>query len=56
MPLEEVRAEILRWMKDIQKNSTVKTMHHDGRVVAMLTEFLESTKPAAPAPVQTTLL
>lgn len=56
MPMEEVRAELLRWMKEIQKNSTVKTMHHDGRVVALLSEFLESTKPAAPAPVQTTLL
>jgi len=53
---EEVRAEIVRWTKDIQRNSTVKTMHQDGRVVALLQEFLESTKPAVPAPVQTSLL
>lgn len=53
---EETRAEILRWSKEIQRNSTVKTMHQDGRVVALLQEFLEKTKPITAAPVQTRLI
>lgn len=55
-PVEEVRAEITRWMKQIQRDSTVATMHQDGRVVAMLQEFLENTKPLTAQPVQTTLI
>jgi hypothetical protein len=53
---QEVRADITRWMKDIQRNSTVRTMHADGRVVALLQEFLENTKPITPQPVQTSLI
>jgi hypothetical protein len=55
-PVEEVRAEITRWMKEIQRNSTIATVHSDGRNVVMLNNFLESTKPVVQAPVQTTLL
>lgn len=53
---EETRAEVLRWSKEIQKNSTVKTMHSDGRVVALLQEFLEKTKPITAVPAQTRLI
>lgn len=53
---EETMDEIQRWMREIQRNSTVETMHADGRVVALLQEFLEANKPAVPAPVQTRLI
>lgn len=53
---EETREEIQRWMREIQRNSTVETMHADGRVVALLTEFLEATKPGTSEPVQTRLI
>jgi len=53
---EETRAEIQRWSKEIQRNSTVKTMHQDGRVVALLVEFLEKTKPITAIPAQTRLI
>lgn len=53
---EDARAEILRWLKEIQRNSTAATMHADGRVVALLNEFLEKTKNITPVPVQTSLI
>lgn len=52
----DTRAEITRWMKQIQRDSTVATMHNDGRVVALLIDFLEKTKPITPHPVQTKLI
>jgi len=53
---EETREEIQRWMREIQRDSTVATMHHDGRVVALLTQFLQDTAPVTPEPVQTRLI
>lgn len=56
MPEDQVRAVIRQWQKDIQRDSTVATMHHDGRVVAILQEFLDDTKPITAAPAQTKLV
>lgn len=53
---DDTRAEIQRWIRTIQRDTTVATMHADGRVVELLTQFLETTKPVAPVPVQTSLL
>jgi len=53
---DEVRYIIRRWMTDIQRDSTVATMHHDGRVVALLSEFLDATKPVTAVPAQQRLI
>lgn len=55
-PEEEVREEIQRWIRTIQRESTVATVHQDGRVVALLLEFLEKTKLITAGAVQTTLI
>lgn len=52
----ELRTEITRWMTRLQRNSTVNTMHYDGRVVQMLSELLEQMKPIQRNLVQTRLL
>lgn len=53
---EEVREEIRRFISDINRNATVQTMYTDGRRVELLNQFLETFRPAQPAPVQTSLL
>lgn len=53
---EEVRAELIRWQKDIQKDSTVETMLRDGREVAIIQAFLDATAPVVALPVQTSIV
>ncbi len=53
---EEAREEVQRFIREINRNATVETMHHDGRRVDILEKFLETTKPVTPAPVQTRLI
>lgn len=53
---EEVRSELIRWMKDIQKDSTVQTMHRDGRDIAIIQAFLAATAPVVAQPVQTSIV
>lgn len=52
---EEARTELRRWMTEIQRNSTADTMRNDGRKIAIITDFLERTKPVIPAPTQLTI-
>lgn len=49
---EEVRAALIRWQKDIQRDSTVKTLHHDGRIIAALQLVVDSLKPITALPEQ----
>lgn len=53
---EETRDEIRRWIREINRNATVETMHHDGRRVALLEKFLEDTRPITKQPEQARLL
>lgn len=49
---EEVIAALIRWQKDIQRNSTVKTMHQDARVIARLQDVVDHLKPITAHPEQ----
>lgn len=53
---EEAREEVRRFIREINRATTVETMYDDGRRVQVLKNFLNDTKPAVPAPVQKTLL
>lgn len=53
---DDTRAEIQRWIRTIQRDTTVATMHADGRLVAILEKFLEETRPITKQPEQTRLL
>lgn len=53
---EEAREEIRRWRREINRNATVESMYTDSRVVRLLDEFLENTRPVSADPVQTRLL
>lgn len=52
----EVREEILRWIRTIQRETSTSTMHEDGRLVAQLREFLDETKAITKQPEQGRLL
>lgn len=54
--VDEIRTVIRAWVRDIQRDTTVATMHHDGRVVALLDQFLNDTKPITSLPAQTRLI
>lgn len=54
--VEEAREEVRRFIREINREATVETMYVDGRRVELLNQFLESSKPITPAPVQTTLI
>jgi len=49
---EEVRAALIRWQKDIQRDSTVNTIHQDGRTIAALQEVIDNLKPIIAQPEQ----
>lgn len=51
-PDEEVSAALVRWQKDIQKNSTAKSMHADGRIIAALQLIVDALKPITAQPEQ----
>jgi len=53
---EEARAEVRRFIREINRQATVQTMHHDGRRVQLLEKFLEETKPITKQPEQGRLL
>jgi hypothetical protein len=53
---EESREEIQRWIREINRNATVQSMHEDGRRVALLQQFLDNTKPITAAPAQLKLI
>lgn len=55
-PVDEIRTVIRDWVRDIQRRSTIATMHHDGRVVGLLNDFLEQTKPITAGPAQLKLV
>lgn len=50
--LDEVHEELRRWMREIQRESTVQTMHADGKKIAIIQCFLDATRPVLPASVQ----
>lgn len=49
---EDVRAALIRWQKDIQRDSTVKTMHQNGRMIAALQEVVDALNPITAQPEQ----
>lgn len=53
---EEAREEIRRFIREINRNATVQTMHTDGRRVALLEKLLEDTRPITKQPEQGRLL
>jgi phenylacetate-coenzyme A ligase PaaK-like adenylate-forming protein len=53
---EAVHEELARWSREIQRNSTRETAIADGRRVAIITEFLEETKPIIAHQAQLNLL
>ena len=53
---DEARDEIRRFIREINREATVETMHHDGRRVALLEKFLDDTRPITRQPEQGRLL
>lgn len=53
---EEAREEIRLFIRQINRDTTVETMHQDGRRVAILEKFLEETRPITKQPEQTRLM
>jgi hypothetical protein len=53
---EEAREEVQRFIREINRDATVLTMYIDGHRVKLLEKFLNDTRPAVPAPIQTTLI
>jgi hypothetical protein len=54
--IEEIHAELRRWMREIQRTATVNTQYQAGRTIALLSEWIEQTKTITAAPAQTSLL
>jgi hypothetical protein len=52
---EAVLDEMRRWRKVIQADSTVDTMHVDGRKVQLINEFIETHRERQEPPEQTQL-
>jgi hypothetical protein len=54
--IDEIHAELRRWMREIQRTATVNTQHHIARTIAMVTEWIEQTKEITAAPAQQKLI
>ena len=51
-PEEDVRAELRRWMREIQRETTHESQYQDAEKIALIQSFLDATAPITPEPVQ----
>ncbi len=54
--IEQVHAELRRWMIELQRDATVANYHEIGRTIALITEWMEKTKPITATPTQLSIV
>lgn len=56
MHIEDVHTELREWMRELQRAATRENQYELARTIAMLTAWIEQTKPVTAAPAQTSLV
>jgi len=54
--IEDVHAELRRWMIEMQRDAVVSNYREIGRTIALITEWIEKTKPIQQLPTQLTIV